>query len=144
MNIYESIEGLREQFTGRFSDFSFHLFLISFLSTVVFWFAYLLINIFSYFFVSDGMFSIVKPIKTIGFHSRRITQGPLTVGTLTHEIYPIFSSYQRNYSLCKFSSFQNKKKQQEQLGGTIRRENPIFHSSKYRDDHAGGSRSMQR
>lgn len=24
MNIYGSIEGLREQFTGRFSDFSFH------------------------------------------------------------------------------------------------------------------------
>lgn len=26
----KGIEGLREQFTGRFSDFSFHLFLINF------------------------------------------------------------------------------------------------------------------
>lgn len=32
MNIYESIEGIREQFTGRFSDFPFHSVLINFSS----------------------------------------------------------------------------------------------------------------
>lgn len=30
------------------------------------------------------------------------------------------------------------------FNGTTQSENPIFHSAKYRRDHAGGSRSMQR
>lgn len=37
-----------------------------------------------------------------------------------------------------------RRQQQKAPRGTVPRENPIFHSSKYRGDHAAGSRSMQR